>query len=90
MHIKAQHLRNKTCHPIYGGKPKPNDAVLRDRKIAVELISFKYPNIVVTEGWLVNDLCTLISSCLEAYRMTGNLEMKLEKFNSDVVKTKDL
>ena len=55
----------------------------------MELISFKYPNIVVTEGWLVNDLCTLISSCLEAYRMTGNLEMKLEKFNSDVVKTKD-
>ena len=56
----------------------------------MELISFKYPNIVVTEGWLVNDLCTLISSCLEAYRMTGNLEMKLTSFNSDIVKTKDL
>ena len=49
--IKATHLRSKTGTPIFGKyKGKNNDAVTRDRKIAQELVKFKYTDTIMTEG----------------------------------------
>ena len=53
--IKATHLRSKTGTPIFGKyKGKNNDAVTRDRKIAQELVKFKYTDTIMTEGTIIN------------------------------------
>ena len=53
--IKATHLRSKTGTPIFGKhKGKTNDAVTRDRKIAQELVKFKYTDTIMTEGTMIN------------------------------------
>ena len=53
--IKATHLRSKTGTPIFGKyRGKNNDAVTKDRKIAQELVKFKYTDTIMTEGTIIN------------------------------------
>ena len=51
LHIRADYLRSKACTPIRGSqKGKMNPAVERDRSIADQMISFKYPSAIKNEG----------------------------------------